>query len=74
MTTRTQERVALVLQRLADMAAKDPDEAEMLSGSLEEMLEDIHGNDGFGTEGQSDPRGDFRDGTWSMGHVQGLDG
>ena len=30
-------------------------------------------NDGFGTEGQSDPRGDRRDGEWSMWQVQGVD-
>lgn len=29
--------------------------------------------DAFGTEGQCDPRGDFRDGEWSMKRVQGVD-
>ena len=71
--TATQKRVALVLNRLAAMAANDEDDATMISESLDEMLDDIHGGDGFGTEGQSDPRGDGRNGTWSMNRVEGFD-
>ena len=46
------------------------DDAEMFAETLEIMLDDIHSNDGFGTEGQCDPRGDFRSGKWSMKKVQ----
>lgn len=67
------QRVVLVLQRLAALANEDEDFAESLSDDLTVMLDDIHGQDGFGTEGQSDPRGDFRDGQWRMDRVQSLD-
>lgn len=66
------ERVILVLNRLAKIA-EDEDEAESISGPLEMMLSDLHGEDFFGTEGQCDPRGDFRDDEWNMSYVQGVD-
>ena len=70
---RTQQRVAKVLGRLTGLAIEDEAEAEMIAEALDVMLDDLHGNDFFGTEGQADPRGDFRDGEWSMGCVQGID-
>jgi hypothetical protein len=73
-TVTTQQRVALVLQRLAaDAKGFDHDEAEAWSESLENFLHSVHIEDGFGTEGQCDPRGDFRNGEWSMRRVEGLD-
>ena len=45
----------------------------MLADSLEAMLEDIACMDGFGTERQNDPRGDGRNGNWSMKNVEGVD-
>jgi len=69
----TQKRVALVLRRMADMAEGDEDCAEMFAEDLDPMLDDIHSKDGFGTEGQCDPRGDFRNGDWGMGRVEGID-
>lgn len=74
MTTRTQQRVAQVLSRMAAMAAADPQDAEMLAESLEPMLNDLRSQDAFGTEAQTDPRGDGRDGDWSMDRVQRIDG
>ena len=71
--TKTQQRVAKVLERLTEMVQNDADDAAMLADSLEVMLDDIHGGDGFGTEGQCDPRGDFREGRWSMQNVAGVD-
>lgn len=66
------QRVQLVLDRLR-MIADDEDEAESMSGPLEMMLSDLHEEDFFGTEGQCDPRGDFRDDKWNMSYVQGVD-
>lgn len=68
-----QQRVSKVLQRLLIETHEDKHLAEKLVSGLETMLNQIHDDDGFGTEGQSDPRGDFRDGDWSMTKVQGVD-
>lgn len=72
--TQTQDRVLLVLDRIKKIVAADEDEALLWSEELERVLTDIHQQDGFGTEGQNDPRGDFRDGRdWNMDYVQGYD-
>jgi hypothetical protein len=68
-----QERVAKVLDNMKAMALEDDDNAAMFAEGLELYLNELNGEDAFGTEGQSDPRGDFRDGDWSMNRVQGLD-
>lgn len=34
--------------------------------ALDSMLDEMKSNDQFGTEGASDPRGDFREGEWSL--------
>jgi hypothetical protein len=73
MTTITQQRVARVLERMIAAARRGPDEAQAYSDALEEMLDELHGNDGFGTEGQCDPRGDYRNGQWFMERVEGID-
>lgn len=46
---------------------------EALADLLDSMLDDIASEDGFGTEQQCDPRGDFRNGQWSMWNVEGND-
>jgi hypothetical protein len=61
-----QKNVVTVLKRMASAAEQSADDAEMFADGLEQLLDDIHGNDGFGTEGQCDPRGDFRNGKWSL--------
>lgn len=71
--TKTQQRVAKVLERMASLAATNEDDAEVLADELDRMLTDLHESDFFGTEGQCDPRGDFREGDWSMAHVEGVD-
>jgi len=68
-----QERVVTVLGRLTIMAGKDEYFAEAISVDLEPLLDDILSQDGFGTEGQCDPRGDQRDFGWSMYKVEGVD-
>jgi len=70
---KTQERVVKVLERMVEMCKLEADYAEEFSDALEPMLTEFHYDDGFGTEGALDPRGDFRDGEWSMNHVQGVD-
>ncbi len=71
--TPAQQRTTLVLTRMLAMAQNSEDDAEMLAEGLDAMLDDIASNDGFGTEQQCDPRGDFRNGEWSMDRVEGLD-
>lgn len=68
--TPTQKNVVAVLDRMKAMALADEDDAQMLADGLQDMLEEIAGNDGFGTERQCDPRGDFRNGEWSMERVE----
>lgn len=61
-----QTNCVTVLNRLAAMCEEDEDFAEELADDLNRMLDEIQSQDGFGTEAQSDPRGDFRNGRWSM--------
>lgn len=56
-----------IIHTLKTKSLKDPDN---VANRLEEVLEQYHMDDGFGTEGQSDPRGDFRDGSYSMWSVE----
>lgn len=46
---------------------------EGLCNILDDGLDDLMSDDFFGTEGQSDPRGDARNGEWSMWRVEGID-
>lgn len=72
--TKTQKRVSAVLDKINKMSLADEADAKMFSGALELMLDELLHNDGFGTEGQNDPRGDQRNKhTWSMYYVEGVD-
>lgn len=66
-------RVKAVLMNMINMCDQDEMYAEDFSFGLEELLNEMQSNDAFGTEGQCDPRGDFRDGHWSMDQVQAID-
>lgn len=70
-----QRRVLKALERISTIVEDDEDEAEFWAAELDVLLDTIQSNDGFGTEGQCDPRGDFRDGYWSLsdGPIQGVD-
>ena len=68
-----QRRVVKVLDRLKAMAKENESDAEGIADMLEDGITELHSCDFFGTEGQSDPRGDFREDNWSMSHVQGVD-
>ena len=71
--TKNQKRVIKVLERLIEDVRENEEQADGLMEDLEIFLNGIHSMDGFGTEGQSDPRGDFRNGTWKMTRVEGID-
>ena len=64
--TKYQKNLLIVLPRLIDMIDEDEEFAEGFAHDLEVLLDDIASQDGFGTEQQCDPRGDFRDNTWSL--------
>lgn len=70
-----QRRVLKVLEVISATVEDDEDEAEFWAGELDNLLDNLRDHDCFGTEGQCDPRGDFRDGDWSLqdGPVQGVD-
>lgn len=65
-----QTNCVTVLNRLAKMCEEDEDFAEALASDLDTMLNAIQSQDGFGTEAQSDPRGDFRNGHWTMKKIE----
>jgi len=61
-TETTKDNIVQVLRTFADyLHGLDPEERETYVDDVESMLDDITSNDGFGTEGQDDPRGDQRD-------------
>lgn len=72
--TEQQKRVAKVLSNMLEMVDNDYEYADMFTEMLEPALTELHSQDAFGTEGQNDPRGDFRVDQWSMDRVQGIDG
>jgi hypothetical protein len=58
----TSENVVEVLRNFATyLEDMEEDDREPYVEDVEDMLDFIHSNDGFGTEGQCDPRGDARD-------------
>jgi hypothetical protein len=69
--TKTQQNLTTVLTRIIERVRNDPDEAEVYSEAVEGILDSYRDNDFFGTEGQLDPRGDMREGDWSLfGEIQ----
>lgn len=63
-----QEALPLALRFTVETLAADlhailqmpKDERVHIAATLDEMLDDLHSRDAFGTEGQNDPRGDHR--------------
>jgi hypothetical protein len=68
--TKVQKDVIKVLNRLAKSVENDEVDAQTLSDNLEGFLDELRGDDFFGTEAQNDPRGDGRDALWSMNRIQ----
>lgn len=58
--------IVTVMQRLANMTYDDEYLAELLIENLEPFLDSLASDDYFGTERQSDPRGDMRVKEWSL--------
>jgi len=61
-----QNNLIIVLGRLVKIAADDENFANEFAIDLNNLLDEIASYDGFGTEQQSDPRGDFREREWSL--------
>ena len=69
-----QNRLFIVLDRFYKYVKENPELLEDVTldifyDNLECFLNDLQNNDYFGTEGQFDPRGDFRENYWSMTYV-----
>lgn len=71
---KTRERILTVLENMAEeVRTCDKENLAFWKEQLQGMLDDAQIEDFFGTEAQHDPRGDFREGNWSMDRVQGID-
>jgi len=71
-----QKRVVLVLERMIDLVKEDENYAEFFKWPIDDLLDEIACDDGFGTERQCDPRGDARnngDCPFSINYVEGID-
>ena len=67
----TQDNIIKILPKLLEECKDDDFFAEVLAETLEVFLDSLASDDFFGTERQCDPRGDFRNGNWSLfGEVQ----
>lgn len=71
--TKYQKNLLIVLPRIIKLVEEDEDFAEYLAQDLEAVLDDYGMEDGFGTEGQIDPRGDFRKNYWTLLDEDGVE-
>lgn len=69
-----EEKLVYIFEKLIEyVESNDDDVNNHFADHVETMLNDMNDMDLFGSERQSDPRGDFRDGDWSIfGSIQGL--
>ena len=65
-----QANTCVVLQRLINLIKSDEDFAKEFSEYLENLLNESKHYGDFGEEGQNDPRGDFRNGEWTMDNIE----
>jgi len=56
----TAKNVGKVLDNIKAQTASDDWYRDLYVNALNQMLDDLNGDDAFGTEGQNDPRGDQR--------------
>ena len=70
--TESQKSLLFVLDRMKKMALESNYIANDFIGGLDAMLDDLLAEDIFGTEGQMDPRGDQREGEWTVDNPQRL--
>lgn len=66
-------RLNIVSNRIIALAQDYEDFRKEYIDQLNIILDEMFENDMFGTEGQTDPRGDQRDGEYTMYNVQGYD-
>lgn len=67
------ERLVTVVNRIVEMCTDNENDTLAFSEVFDDMLDDLAADDFFGTEGSTDPRGDMREGSWSMFRVDGVD-
>lgn len=56
----TKKNVKKVLAKLNSLVDNEDVDIDMCIEPFNDFLNELHGNDFFGTEGQNDPRGDQR--------------
>lgn len=66
----SQANVCVVLQRLSNLIKSDEKFAELFAQDLEDILNLINAQGAFGKYGEKDPRGDYRNGKWSMDIIE----
>lgn len=66
-------RLNIVLNNIKNQCQEDEDDLDVYLSEINSMLDDLYENDFFGTEGSSDPRGDQRNGIFTMHNVEGFD-
>ena len=69
--TKTQERVITVLERMANEVAKNERFATSVRIEMDSFLLEVLSYQWLKPE--DDPRGDMRNGNWSMDRVEGID-
>lgn len=67
------QRLKELFNRILENCESQPENVKGFLPEMESALNNLASDDFFGTEGQSDPRGDHRDGEWSVWKMQGLD-
>ena len=69
--TKAQKNIKIVLTRLIAFTEQtDKESATILSARLNDFLDELCGEDFFGTEGQLDPRGDASKDRYTMDRIQ----
>ena len=67
---KVQKNVLTVLDRIKQQVIDSEDDADGYAEALDAMLNNLNVYHFFGTEAQSDPRGDYRNGDWSIHKIE----
>ena len=70
--TKQQQNTIKVLQNMIEMVQEEPEYGVDFACLLESGLNELASYDAFGTEQSTDPRGDFRNGSWDLEDVEGF--
>lgn len=68
-----QKRLFKVLENIKRNCIENPSDSEEYLRVMDDMLDILLCNDFFGTEGQTDPRGDGRNGEFNYCNIEGVD-